>query len=385
MKSALSRRGFMGLTSAMALGGVASSAGLHSSRALAAPQTASGLLYGPAPGVAKLNANENPYGPSQSAIAAMAEASAMGAYYIGDALTRLRSMISERFDIPASQVSFSSGSSGVLTYLALAKAREGKILGPDLFWDTTTRAALRQGGELVRIAPTSDLGLDLDALYGAITPDISMVQICNPNNPTGMVLDPVKLREFCIKASKKCTVLVDEAYNEITDNPAANSMVPLILQGHDVVVARTFSKLYGLAGMRVGYMLASEENTAKVARFSLGDYALNQAGVAAAVASFDDTAFLTYSKERILEARELITSTALANGLSVAPSQTSFVYVNLGSLNAESFRAEMARQNVLIRGIYQDYTGWSRVSCGRLEDVQQYAAAMPRVLEALNA
>ena len=384
MKPALSRRGFMGLTGAMALGGAAA-AGLHSSRALAAPQTASGLLYGPAPGVAKLNANENPYGPSQSAIAAMAEASAMGAYYIGDALTRLRSMISERFDIPASQVSFSSGSSGVLTYLALAKAREGEILGPDLFWDTTTRAALRQGGELVRIAPTSDLGLDLDALYGAITPDISMVQICNPNNPTGMVLDPVKLREFCIKASKKCTVLVDEAYNEITDAPAANSMVPLIQQGHDVVVARTFSKLYGLAGMRIGYMLASEENTAKVARFSLGDYALNQAGVAAAVASFDDTAFLTYSKERILEARELITSTALANGLSVAPSQTSFVYVNLGTLSAESFRAEMASRNVLIRGIYQDYTGWSRVSCGRLEDVQQYAAAMPRVLEALNA
>lgn len=384
MKPTLSRRGFMGLTGAMALGGAAT-AGLHSSRALAVPQTAPGLLYGPAPGVAKLNANENPYGPSQSAIAAMAKASAMGAYYIGDALTRLRSMIGERFDIPASQVSFSSGSSGVLTYLALAKAREGAILGPDLFWDTTTRAALRQGGELVRIAPTSDLGLDLDALYRAITPDISMVQICNPNNPTGMVLDPVKLREFCIKASKKCTVLVDEAYNEITDDPAANSMVPLILQGHDVVVARTFSKLYGLAGMRVGYMLASEENTAKVARFSLGDYALNQAGVAAAVASFDDTAFLSFSKERILEARELITSTAQTNGLSVAPSQTSFVYVNLGSLNAESFRAEMARQNVLIRGIYQDYTGWSRVSCGRLEDVQQYAAAMPRALEALNA
>ncbi len=152
-----------------------------------------------------------------------------------------------------------------------------------------------------------------------------------------------------------------------------------------MIVARTFSKIYGLAGMRVGYLLASEENTAKTAQYSLGDYALNQAGVAAAVASFNDTAFLKFSKDRILEARDLIVTAARQNGLSVAPSQTSFVYVDLGALNAEDFRAKMAEQNVLIRGIYQDYTGWSRVSCGRLEHVGQYAAAMPRALEAIGA
>jgi histidinol-phosphate aminotransferase len=381
MKPELSRRLFMGMTGVAALG--ATSAALKP--AVAVAQSASTPKYGPAPGVAKLNANENPYGPSQAALTAMAEASAMGAYFVGDSVSRLKAMIGERFSLPPSQVSLSSGSSGVLTYFTLAKAKEGKILGTDLFWDTTTRAALRQGGELVRTAPTGDLGVDLDALYAAITPEVSMVQICNPNNPTGIALEPGKLRDFCIKASKKCTVLVDEAYNEITDDPAANTMVPLIREGHDVVVARTFSKIYGLAGMRVGYLLASEENTAKTANYSLGDYALNQAGVAAAVASFDDTAFLTFSKNRILEARQLIIDAATENGLRVAPSQTSFVYVDLGSLDAEAFRAAMAEQNVLIRGIYQDYTGWSRVSCGRLEHVQQYAAAMPRALETIGA
>jgi histidinol-phosphate aminotransferase len=236
-----------------------------------------------------------------------------------------------------------------------------------------------------RVAKTSDLSMDLDALYEAITPDVSMVQICNPNNPTGMIVDAKKLKDFVVKASKKCTVLVDEAYNEITDDPEANSMVPLVKAGHDVLVARTFSKIYGLAGMRVGYMIASEENTKLVQQFGLGNYAMNQAGVAAAVACYNDETFLAMSKQKIIEARGIIMDAVKTNGLTAAPSQTSFVFVDLGNLNAEAFRKEMAKHNVFIRGIYQDYTNWSRVSCGMIDDVKQYAAAMPKALEALNA
>ena len=88
--------------------------------------------------------------------------------------------------------------------------------------------------------------------------------------------DPDELRAFCIKASKKCTVLVDEAYNEITDNPEKNSMVPLIKEGYDVYVAKTFSKIYGMAGMRVGYMMAAPEKIEEIERFGLGSYAMNQ-------------------------------------------------------------------------------------------------------------
>jgi histidinol-phosphate aminotransferase len=258
------------------------------------------------------------------------------------------------------------------------------VLGPDLFWDTTTQFALRQGGELKRTPKTDDLGIDLDALYDAITPDVAMVQICNPNNPTGMVLPADQLRAFCLKASQKCTVLVDEAYNEITDDPAGNSMIDLVRAGHDVVVARTFSKIYGMAGMRVGYMMATPETTEKMRRFSDGNYNLNQAGVAGAVASLNDDAFVAYSRSKIVEAREMITDAVAANGLTAAPSSTSFVFVNLGDINAEQFRAAMAARNIMIRGIYQDYTSWSRVSAGRLEDVAQYVAALPPVLEALR-
>ena len=283
-------------------------------------------------------------------------------------------------------ITLSSGSSGVLTYIAVAKLKEGNILGPDLFWDTTTKAALRHGsGELTRIAKSGDTSVDLDALYDAIDDSVSMVQICNPNNPTGMIVAPKALRAFCIKAAKKCTVLVDEAYNEITDDPEANSMMPLVADGHDVIVARTFSKLFGLAGMRVGYMVASPETTELVKRFGLGNYAMNQAGIAGAIASLTDEDFLNYSKSRIVEARDMINQATKQNGLKPLPSQTSFVFVDLGDINAEDFRQKMAEQNVLIRGIYQDYNHLSRVSAGFIKDVQMYVDALSKVLDSLNA
>jgi len=368
----LSRRAFLGGTAAAV------------SLAVANPGLA-GVLYGPAEGVVKLNANENPYGPSPKAIKAMTEAVKKGAYYADPSVQTLVSMISERFDIPKKQVSLSSGSSGVLRSLASAKLREGNVLGPDLFWDTTTRQALQQGGELNRIPKTKDLSTDLDALYDAITPDTSMVQICNPNNPTGMLLDPDELRAFCIKASEKCTVLIDEAYNEITDDPEGNSMADLVRAGHDVVIARTFSKVYGMAGMRVGYMLATPETTEKTRKFSNGKYNLNQAGVAGAIASLNDEEFVAYSRGKIREAREMIVDAVVENGLTAAPSVTSFVYVNLGDADANAFQAAMRERNILIRGVYQDYTAWSRVSAGMLEDVEKYVRALPDVLDMVRA
>lgn len=382
MASELSRRGFL-RGSAMMAGAVAGST-VVSIGAAAAPHHAS-LMYGPAPGVAKLNSNENPYGPSKQALAAMAEASAMGAYYVGDSVSTLISMIAEKNGVTGDYISLSAGSSGVLTYLAVARAKEGKILGPDLFWDTTSRAAIRQGGEIVRTPRTDDLAIDLEAIYESITPDVSMVQICNPNNPTGMVVDAEALKAFCKKASKKATVLVDEAYNEITDDPEGNSMLPLVKEGYDVVIARTFSKIYGLAGMRVGYMIASPETTELVQRYGLGNYAMNQAGVAAAVATYNDEKFLAYSRSKIMEAREMLEAAVAANGLTAAPSGASFLFVNLGDLDAEVFRQKMAEQNVLIRGIYRDYTHWSRVSVGMLADVEKYVKAMPVALAAMDA
>lgn len=341
--------------------------------------------YGPAPGVAKLNANENPYGPSPAALRAIGEASRHGAYYVGESVSRLRSMIAEKHDVTPDHILFSAGSSGVLTYLAVAASRRGKIVAPDLYWDTTTRMGLGQsGGEMIRLPKTKDLGIDLKAMADAVTDEVAMVHVTNPNNPTGIALPSASLASFCKSVSKQATVLVDEAYNELTDDPDANTMIPLIKAGHDVLVARTFSKIYGLAGMRVGYLIGTPERIAETKQYSLGDYALNQAGLAAAVASYGDEQFLSFSKANILEAREMISDALAVNGLTALPSSTNFMFVDLGRANAEEFRQAMAKRNVLIRGIYRDYTGWSRVSMGLLDDVAKYVTALPSALDEIN-
>ena len=382
MHKSLSRRMFLqGTTaafSAATIGGLDSSA---AAKEMSRPTP----LYGPPPGVAKLNANENPYGPSPKALKAMMEASQKGAYYVYDSVTRLKAMIAERHGLTPDHVTLGSGSSAGLAAAAIAAAQKGNILGPDLFWDTTSRVVeIQEIGKITRLPKVESLAIDLDAMYAAIDDSISMVQVTNPNNPTGMLIDPIAMRNFCIKAAKKCTVLADEAYNELTDNSDANTVIPLIKQGHDVIVARTFSKIYGLAGMRVGYLIAQPEKIQEMERYGLGWYGLNQAGLAAAIACYEDHQFMDYCRAKVKEAREIVSAAVKENGLTALPSVTNFMFVDLGDLNAETFRAEMEKENVFIRGIYRDYTNWSRVSMGRIEDVQKYASALPKVLHRMS-
>ncbi len=376
-----SRRSFLlGTAAASGVALVHSGAALANASAMnATPQ------YGPAANIAKLNANENPYGPSPKALAAMAEAAGKGAYYVNESAETLKAMIAERHGLTPDYVMLSSGSSGVLTFLATAAANTGSILGPDLFWDTTSVMGTRNASYgIKRLPKRKDLAIDLSAMQTALTDDVALVHITNPNNPTGSVIGAAKLKAFCKSASKKSLVLVDEAYNELTDSPDQATMIPLVKEGYDIVVARTFSKIFGLAGMRVGYMIAKPETLEMIGQYGLGSYGLNQAGVAGAIASYDDEVFLAYSKAKILEGREMVMAAVKANGLSALDSQTNFIFVDLGQSDAEKFRAEMAKSNVLIRGVYRDYTNWSRVSMGKIEDVQKYVDAMPKALDAIS-
>ena len=342
------------------------------------------VSYGPSMGIAKLNANENPYGPSPMALRAMEEAIKSGSYYVS-AVPELKAMIAERNNVTPEHILIGSGSSAPLQWLATKVTRKGHILGPDLFWDTTTKmGSANNDYGIKRLSKTKDLSIDLTSMYNKISSDIEMVQVTNPNNPTGLTLSTEDLRLFCKKASKKAIVLIDEAYNELTSSPDENTMIPLINEGYNVVVARTFSKIYGLAGMRVGYMIADPELISKISSFGLGDYSLNQAGVAAAIASYNDEKFLRYSKEKIVEARDMLQDAVKENGLKPLPTSTNFMFVDLGSLNAEEFRKEMEKEKVLVRGIYQDYVNWSRVSTGKIADVKQYIKALPKVLDKIS-
>src|SRR5437868_4142686 len=373
MTVALSRRSLLGAASAgtaLGLGGVG---------ALAQPKAAP-PLFGPATGVAWLTYNENPYGPSPRAIQAMAEEASKGCYYADDATDRLRSMIAERFALSPDHVVIGNGSTEVLSAAALEWSRRGPIVCPELFFDEPLRVAERHGARLVRVPLQPDMGVDLEAMaLAAAANKASMVYLCNPNNPTAMLVDAQSLRALSARLPAGTTLLVDEAYNELTDRPQANSVVDLVKAGRNVIVSRTFSKIYGLAGMRIGYTLSTPENAERI-NGNIMTIDLGTSALAAAIASLNDEPFMRFSKNRILEGREIILDATRRLGLETLPTQANFVFVKVPA--ADAVKARMAERNIVIRGAYGKWKNWSRVSTGKIEDVRRYAAALPAALRA---
>ena len=215
---------------------------------LAATATAAAVAasdFGPMTGQALLSRNENPYGPAPSALRAISETAKMGCYYADRGLRRLTAMIAERHNVMPSQVVVGAGSTEILCAISLAWGRKGAILCPDLFWDTTVLYGERQGVTSIRVPLAADMSVDLPGLANKTADGVALVQICNPNNPTGMLIPSEALRSFAAKVTPQATLLVDEAYNELTDQPEDNSMIDLVRSGADVIVCRTFSKIYG--------------------------------------------------------------------------------------------------------------------------------------------
>ena len=219
-------------------------------------------------------------------------------------------------------------------------------------------------------------GIDMNQLEAAFKAGVKLFLFSNPNNPTGILIPPNALKAFIAEVSPKATVLVDEAYNELTDRPDDNSTIDLVKAGADVIVCRTFSKIYGMAGLRVGYAIASEENAARIRSHQMS-FGGNLGGLAAAIASYNDTPFLDQSRAAVLEARAMIIDAVANSGLSALPSQTNFVFVKVPDANA--LRDAMAQSGIAIRGAYGNLNGYSRVSTGKLEDVARYAAALPKL------
>ncbi|WP_240624627.1 pyridoxal phosphate-dependent aminotransferase [Aurantiacibacter odishensis] len=366
------------------LGGGAAAAGMAAAfpaLGQADPIVSVASNFGPGDGIAMLARNENPYGPAPSAVRAASEAATKGCYYADRGLRVLHEMIAERHSLSPSQVVIGAGSTEILSAIAIAWGRDGAILCPGLFWDTTVQYGEHQGARAIRVPLAGDMNVDVAAMGAAFDDSVSLVQVCNPNNPTGMLVEAGALRQLAARVTPAATLLVDEAYNELADDPAGNSVVDMVREGHDVIVCRTFSKIYGMAGMRVGYALTSEENAARI-RSHMMSFGGNTCGLAAAIASYDDKGFLDASRAAILEGREMIVDAAMRSGLTVLPSQTNFVYIEVP--DADAVASAMRSRGIIIRPAYGEWRQYSRVSTGRLEDVARYAAALPEVIDGLG-
>jgi histidinol-phosphate aminotransferase len=368
----ISRRSLIGAASA---GTMALAAAPAISRTPAKPP-----LFGPAPGTAWLTYNENPYGPSPRAIQAMAETATKGCYYADDANDRLRALVAQRFGLTPDHAVIGNGSQEVLSAAALEWSRRGPIVIPELMFDEPLRVAKRHGAQFIQVPLRRDMGVDLDGMAAAATASkAAMVYLCNPNNPTAMLVDSKALRGLSARLPTGTTLLVDEAYNELTDNPGANSVIDLVAAGRNVIVSRTFSKIYGLAGLRIGYVLSTPANAERISS-NVMTIDLAASSLAAAIASVNDQAFMAFSKNRILEARGMILDAVRRAGLEALPSQANFVFVRVP--DADLVKSRMAERGIIIRGAYGKWMSWSRVSTGKIEDVRRYAAALPAVARA---
>ena len=339
---------------------------LGGAAALALPRLTSGQVEIP-PGQIRLMFNENPYGPSPKALAEVAKILPMTAYYPGEIENDLMSLFMERHNLDRDQVFLASGSNEGLQAAMMAFGKRGRVISPALTYSDHLLYAEKLGVEVQRIPLRDDMAIDLEAMARAVDDSVSLIYLCNPNNPTGMAIDGDELRSFCRELEGRVPILIDEAYNELTDKPDYTSMVDLVRGGANILITRTFSKIFGMAGLRVGYGMG-DPDMVSVVKDNVMAWP-NGVGLYAAYHSYLDEDFIAFSREKVLQGREMVNATFRRHGIEPLPSQTSFVYADIGR-NADDFEAAMAARNVRIRGAYEGYYTFSRVSMGRLEDLE---------------
>jgi histidinol-phosphate aminotransferase len=328
---------------------------------------------------AHLGVTENPYGPSPAARQAAAKAVTEAAYYAWELEPPLVAAIAKREGVSPDQVGLCNGSLEALSLLSAAFSKNGPIVAPQPTYATPLLYAERQGAKLEWVPLAQNNQIDLRGLLkkgdGA-----GCIYICNPNNPTGLLADPLALKAVCVSAAKYLPVIVDEAYIEISPDPAVHSTVDLVREGHDVIVARTFSKVYGMAGLRVGFVIAQPERIKQLK--SLIPTHKGRPGLAAALACYGDPAYLAGTKAYLEGCRKKIYAICDANGLECLPSHGTYVFVNCGRPNL-AFQKTLASMGVEVRVFDSPrHPTWIRVGTASPKELDYFATVLPKALKA---
>jgi histidinol-phosphate aminotransferase len=326
----------------------------------------------------RLGSNENPYGPSDRARQAMIQSLSETNRYPFDYVRELKEILARKEGVTPDHISVGSGSGDLLCATGIAFAMEkGSILSPYPTFTLLMACAELYGAKWDKVDLNEKLQVDYNALASRITPDTKLVFICNPNNPTGTLVDSKVVRVFCEEVSPRVPVFSDEAYLEFLEPAQQVSMVEMVRQGGNVIVSRTFSKIYGLAGCRIGYIVAQPEMIKKITKYQTG-IPSNISGVAAAKASLGDLAFMDLSRRKNAEARQHLTSYLKQKGLFYGESLTNFVFFEPKS-DATQILNKMLERNIIIR--VWDYQGkqWLRVSIGTLEEMKIFTKAYEEI------
>jgi histidinol-phosphate aminotransferase len=330
-----------------------------------------------AAGIILLNGNENPYGPPEAARKAMSEVSGSSNRYPDGQASVLKQQIAAFWNIGQENILLGAGSSEFLGLVPLlVSSTKGNIITAEPSYRIWSGQAEALGLSFKRIPLTKDRKLDLSAMLSATDANTRMIYVCNPNNPVGTHVDASLLLDFVRESSKKCLVFVDEAYTEF---PRIASLGGLAIENPNVVVAKTFSKIYGLAGARIGYIIAHPETVRKLAKFQpWPDANVSITSVAAASAALKDQDFVKECRERVAQTRQLCYDCFKKLSLEYIPSVTNFILFNIDRINSE-FSKQMRDKNILVQ--YREHFGgkWCRVSMGTIEEMQTFCSALKSI------
>lgn len=324
---------------------------------------------------ARLFANENPFGPSEKAKKAIVDALAKSYQYPIADVAAMEDKITAYEGLQKDMVLMASGSTPILLAAAIYFCKEGdSLVTADPSYADMPDHAVNFKAKVVKVPLTSDYKVDLDAMEKAIDNTTKLVYICNPNNPTATVVDTAKLKDFCERVSKKVTVFIDEAYIDYLPDPRGTTLIESVKKGQNIIVARTFSKLYGFAGLRVGYMIAQPEMVKKLERYCAGSFGISATSIHAALASYQDTEFLQDALQKTMVSKEFLYKTLKQEGYEYIPSHANFVMFPI-KMDGKRFTDEMMKRGVGVRFWEFNNKHWCRVSIGRMDEMQAFAEA----------
>jgi histidinol-phosphate aminotransferase len=325
--------------------------------------------------VIRMGFNENPYGMSSNTMNAIKEASLLANHYGDFQAFKLRKAIGDFYGLKSENVITGSGSSAIIDILSSTFLdKDDEVLMCQTFPAFIDMAEMRQAKAIV-LPTNEDMTYDLDGLLDNINEKTKMIVVCNPNNPTGTYIGVEKLENFIEKVPEDIVIVMDEAYIEFATAPDCVSMVKHIQNGTNrpIVVLRTFSKFYAMAGMRVGYALADESMIKEMCKCSLA-WNLSKPAQEGAISALMDVEFYKKTKNKVVEGRNYITKELRNLGCKVYDSQTNFIYFD-ANMDPIALAGEVLKRNIVI-----SCSTCSRVSVGTEEQNIKFIEVMKEIL-----
>src|ERR1700730_6827495 len=329
-------------------------------------------------GVVRLSANENPYGPSQKAHQAMQVAFDQCCRYPDLQNEVLIDKLARINGVNRDQIVLGDGSSEILKLSAEAFTGPtgGKLIAADPTFEAILEYAKANGADVVKVPLTSSYSHDLEKMGAAAQK--CLIYLCNPNNPTASITPKNEIREFIAKTPKETMILVDEAYFHYADSPDYESMIPLIKDNPNLIVARTFSKVYGMAGLRCGYCVAQKETIERMHPFQMWD-SVNMMALVAASASLDDAAQVMNGRRLNSDAKTFITSALDKMGYKQIPSQANFIMFDCKRPVVPLIEA-LKKRNVEVARLFPAMPNHMRLTIGKKSEMESFLNEFRRVV-----